>query len=87
MVLDGSRNELTSVLTMKKSSARAVTVPSFWTVSKWELKVAYVPGVFIDEMPEPDSLKYKQYRYRACGPSRKCFEKRGIEDGMCLGMA
>ena len=43
------------------------------------IKVAYVPGVFVDEMSEPDSERYKQYRKRACGPSRRCFEKRGIK--------
>lgn len=43
------------------------------------IEVAYIPGVFVDEMPEPDSERYKQYRKRACGPSRRCFEKRGIK--------
>lgn len=50
----------------------------FYDCKKANIKVAYVPGVFIDEMPEPDSERYRQYRHRACGSSRKCFEKRNI---------
>lgn len=51
----------------------------FLDCKKAGIKVAYVPGVFIDEMPEADSERYRQYRRRACGPSRKCFEKRQLK--------
>jgi GT2 family glycosyltransferase len=51
----------------------------FYDVKKAGLKVGYVPGVYIDEMTGRDSDRYRQYRNRACGPSRKCFEKRGIK--------
>jgi hypothetical protein len=51
----------------------------FYDVKKAGLKVAYVPGVEISEQTGRDSEQYRKYRYRACGPSRKCFEKRGIK--------
>jgi GT2 family glycosyltransferase len=50
----------------------------FYDVKKAGLKVAYVPGVEIAEQTGRDSDRYREYRHRACGPSRKCFEKRNI---------
>ncbi len=50
----------------------------FYDVKKAGLKVVYVPGVEISEQTGRDSDRYRRYRNRACGPSRKCFEKRGI---------
>ena len=50
----------------------------FYDVKKAGLKVAYVPGVEISEQTGRDSDRYRQFRNRACGPSRKCFEKRNI---------
>ncbi len=50
----------------------------FYDCKKAGIKVGYVPGVEISEQTGQDSERYRQYRLRACGPSRKCFEKRGI---------
>ncbi len=51
----------------------------FYDCKKANIKVAYVPGVEISEQTGRDSEQYRKYRFRACGPSRKCFEKRGIK--------
>jgi len=50
----------------------------FYDVKKMGMKVAYIPGVEISEQTGRDSDRYRQFRARAHGPSRKCFEKRGI---------
>jgi len=50
----------------------------FYDVKKSGLKVGWVPGVEISEQTGRDSDRYRQFRARACGPSRKCFEKRNI---------
>jgi len=50
----------------------------FYDVKKVGLKVGWVPGVEISEQTGRDSYRYRQFRARACGPSRKCFEKRNI---------
>jgi glycosyltransferase involved in cell wall biosynthesis len=50
----------------------------FYDVKKAGFKVAYIPGVEISEQTGRDSDRYREYRHRACGPSRKCFEKRNI---------
>jgi hypothetical protein len=42
-------------------------------------KVAYVPGVNINEQNRPSSREYRQYRARANSPERPCFERRGIK--------
>jgi hypothetical protein len=51
----------------------------FYDVKKAGLKVGWVPGVEISEQTGRDSDRYRQFRARAHGPSRKCFEKRGIK--------
>ncbi len=51
----------------------------FYDVKKTGLKVGWVPGVEISEQTGRDSDRYRQFRARAHGPSRKCFEKRGIK--------
>jgi hypothetical protein len=51
----------------------------FYDCKKANIKVAYVPGVEISEQTGRDSEQYRKYRFRACGPSRKCFEKRNIK--------
>jgi GT2 family glycosyltransferase len=51
----------------------------FYDVKKAGFKVAYVPGVEISEQTSRDSDRYRQFRARAHGPSRRCFEKRGIK--------
>lgn len=51
----------------------------FYDVKKAEFKVAYIPGVEISEQTGRDSEQYRKFRARAHGPSRKCFEKRGIK--------
>jgi hypothetical protein len=50
----------------------------FYDVKKAGLKVGWVPGVEISEQIGRDSDRYRQFRARAHGPSRKCFEKRKI---------
>lgn len=50
----------------------------FLDVKRAGLKVGFVPGVEISEQTGEDSPRYRQYRARASGPSRKCFEKRNI---------
>jgi hypothetical protein len=50
----------------------------FYDIWKAGLLVGWVPGVEISEQKGIDSERYRKYRHRACGPSRKCFEKRGI---------
>lgn len=50
----------------------------FYDVKKLGFKVAYVPGVEISEQIGLDSERYRQFRRRAHGPSRKCFGKRNI---------
>jgi hypothetical protein len=50
----------------------------FYDIKKAGLKVGWVPGVEISEQTGRDSDRYRQFRARAHGPSRKCFEKRNI---------
>jgi hypothetical protein len=50
----------------------------FYDVKKAGLKVGWVPGVEISEQTGRDSDRYRQFRARAHGPSRKCFQKRNI---------
>jgi hypothetical protein len=47
-------------------------------VKKVGFKVGWIPGVEISEQAGRDSDRYRQFRARAHGPSRKCFEKRNI---------
>lgn len=51
----------------------------FYDVKKAGFKVAYVPGVEISEQTGRDSAQYRKFRARSHGPSRKCFDKRGIK--------
>lgn len=51
----------------------------FLDAKKAGFRVAYVPGVEIGEQAGQDSDRYRQYRSRARGPSRKCFEKRNLK--------
>jgi hypothetical protein len=51
----------------------------FLDAKKAGFRVAYVPGVGISEQAGQDSNRYRQYRGRARGPSRKCFEKRNLK--------
>lgn len=43
-------------------------------------EVAYVPGVSISEQRIPSSARYRQFRARANGLERPCFDKRGITE-------
>jgi glycosyltransferase involved in cell wall biosynthesis len=51
----------------------------FLDTKKAGFRVAYVPGVEISEQAGQDSDRYRQYRSRARGSSRKCFEKRNLK--------
>jgi GT2 family glycosyltransferase len=51
----------------------------FVDVKRAGFKVAYVPGVNINQQPGRDSERYRQYRLRANNPARSCFDKRGIK--------
>lgn len=50
----------------------------FYDVAQAGFRVGYVPGVNINQQKQPDDLRYRQYRMRAAGPERPCFDKRGI---------
>jgi GT2 family glycosyltransferase len=50
----------------------------FYDCKKAGIRVGWIPGVEISEQTGRDSERYRQFRQRACGPSRKCFEKRNI---------
>lgn len=50
----------------------------FVDVKRAGFKVAYVPGVKIDEQKNVSSPRYQQYRARSGDPTRPCFDKRGI---------
>jgi hypothetical protein len=51
----------------------------FLDVKRAGFKVAYVPGVNINEQNRPSSQEYRKYRARAHSPKRPCFERRGIK--------
>jgi hypothetical protein len=47
-------------------------------VKRYGYKVAYVPGVYIEEQKGEDSSRYRQMRMRSNNKDRPCFTKRGI---------
>jgi hypothetical protein len=51
----------------------------FLDVKRAGFKVAYVPGVSINEQNLRSSQEYRRYRARANSPERPCFERRGIK--------
>lgn len=50
----------------------------FLDVKRAGFKVAWVPGVSINEQEGADSQRYNSYRARSADPRRPCFDKRGI---------
>ena len=51
----------------------------FLDVKRAGFKVAFVPGVNINEQSLRSSTEYRQFRARANSPERPCFERRGIK--------
>ena len=51
----------------------------FLDVRRAGFKVAFVPGVNINEQNLRSSQEYRQFRARANSPERPCFERRGIK--------
>ena len=51
----------------------------FLDVKRAGFKVAYVPGVNINEQNRASSQEYRKYRARANSPERPCFGRRGIK--------
>jgi hypothetical protein len=51
----------------------------FLDIKRAGFKVAYVPGVSINEQNLKSSQEYRRYRARANSPERPCFERRGIK--------
>lgn len=51
----------------------------FVDVKRAGFKVAYVPGVNINEQQRESSDEYKKFRSRSRNPDRPCFDKRGIK--------